>query len=178
MPAAGAPAGTVTIVVGDAVTDELLVLVREASGAGTGHGRVLLVPAEIDDPALIACIGAGAGGVVPRAEATPERLVAAVTQVAGSGGVLSPRMVGRLFDQVARLQNQVLAPRGVGPTGLSDRETEVLRLVAQGFEVKEIAEKLAYSERTIKRVTHDVLNRFQLRNRAHAIAFALEGGLI
>jgi DNA-binding NarL/FixJ family response regulator len=61
---------------------------------------------------------------------------------------------------------------------LTDRETEVLRLVAQGFEVKEIAEKLAHSERTIKRVTHDVLNRFQLRNRAHAIAFALEGGLI
>jgi DNA-binding NarL/FixJ family response regulator len=176
--AAGAPAGTVTIVVGDAVTDVLLAAVRETSGAGTGHGHVLLVLAEIDDPGLIACIGAGTGGVVARAEATPERLVAAVSQVAASGGVLSPRMVGRLFEQVARLQNQVLAPRGMGLTGLTDRETEVLRLVAQGLEVKEIAEKLSYSERTIKKITHDVLNRFQLRNRAHAIAFALRGGLI
>jgi DNA-binding NarL/FixJ family response regulator len=169
----------VAVVVGDTVTEPVLTLVREAASSGAAaHGRVLLVLAEIDDSGLLALIEAGACGMVSRAEATPERLVGAVSQVAASGGVLSPRLVGRLFDQVARLHSQVLAPRGMRLSGLSERETEVLRLVAQGMEVKEIAEKLAYSERTIKKVTHDVLNRFQLRNRAHAIAFALREGLI
>jgi DNA-binding NarL/FixJ family response regulator len=72
----------------------------------------------------------------------------------------------------------VLAPRGLKLSGLSTRETDVLRLMAQGMEIREIAEKLSYSERTIKNSVHDVLNRFDLRNRAHAVAFALREGLI
>jgi DNA-binding NarL/FixJ family response regulator len=79
---------------------------------------------------------------------------------------------------VGRLQRQVLAPRGLRFSGLSDREVEVLRLVAEGLDTGEIARQLAFSERTIKSVLHDVTTRLQLRNRAHAVAFAVREGFI
>jgi DNA-binding NarL/FixJ family response regulator len=61
---------------------------------------------------------------------------------------------------------------------LAPREIDVLRLVADGYDTGEIATKLAYSERTVKNVLHDVTTRLQLRNRSHAVAFALREGLI
>jgi len=54
----------------------------------------------------------------------------------------------------------------------------VLRLVADGLETSEIASRLSYSERTIKKVLHEVMTRLQLRNRSHAVAYALRNGLI
>ena len=72
----------------------------------------------------------------------------------------------------------MLAPRGLRFSGLSDREVDVLRLVAEGYDTGEIARRLAFSERTIKSVLHDVTTRLQLRNRAHAVAFAVREGFI
>ena len=139
---------------------------------------MLLIATAIDDTGLLTAIGAGVCGVVSRAEATPERLVTAIRHARAQCGVLSPRLVGQLMTQVYRLQNQVLAPRGIQVSGLSQRESEVLRLIALGMEVSEIAEKLSYSERTIKNTLHDVLSRFQMRNRTQAVAFAIREGLI
>jgi len=168
----------VTVVVADAVEEPVLALVRELRAHGAAQTRVLLMVAAVDDNALLTAVEAGVCGVVSRAEATPERLVTAVRQAAATGGVLSPRLVGRLLEQVSRLQHQVLAPRGMRLSGLTARETDVLRLLSQGMEIREIADKLSYSERTIKNTVHDILNRFELRNRAHAVAFAMREGLI
>jgi DNA-binding NarL/FixJ family response regulator len=55
---------------------------------------------------------------------------------------------------------------------------EVLRLIADGFDTREIASKLSYSERTVKNVLHGITTRLRLRNRAHAVAYALRNGLI
>ena len=63
-------------------------------------------------------------------------------------------------------------------SGLTEREIEVLRLVAEGLDTAEIADKLAYSERTIKNVIHDITSRLCLRNRTHAVAWAVREGLI
>jgi len=71
-----------------------------------------------------------------------------------------------------------LAPRGLSFAVLADREVEVLRLVAEGLDTAEIASRLSYSQRTIKTVLHDVTTRLQLRNRSHAVAYALREGLI
>ena len=76
------------------------------------------------------------------------------------------------------MQRQILAPRGLRFSGLSEREIEVLRLVAEGLDTGEIARRLSFSERTIKSVLHDVTTRLQLRNRAHAVAYAVREGLI
>jgi DNA-binding NarL/FixJ family response regulator len=166
----------VGIVVSDEVDAPTLQLIRKLRGQGLR--QIIIVLSEIDDSVLLAAIEAGVCGVIPRKEASPDRLVTAIRHAAAMGGVLSPKLVGRLLDQVNRLQSQVLAPRGLRLSGLSGREAEVLRMMAQGLEVREIAEKLCYSERTIKNTLHDVVNRFQLRNRTHAVAFALREGMI
>lgn len=166
----------VCVVVGDEADADTLKLVRELRGRGSR--QIILVLAHIDDSALFAAIEAGACGLLRRQEASPERLVTAISQASAMGGVLSPKLLGRLLEQVNRLQSRVLAPRGIHLSALSDREAEVLRMMAQGMEVKEIADKLSYSERTIKNTLHDVVNRFQLRNRTHAVAFAMREGMI
>ena len=72
----------------------------------------------------------------------------------------------------------MLEPRGLTFTGLASREIEVLRLIAEGYDTTEVAKALSYSERTVKNVLHDVTSRLQLRNRSHAVAYALREGLI
>ena len=76
------------------------------------------------------------------------------------------------------IQRQVPTPRGLTFNGLAGREIDVLRLVAEGYDTAEIVEKLAYSERTVKTVLHDVTSRLGLRNRSHAVAYAVRQGLI
>ncbi|MEV4847032.1 helix-turn-helix transcriptional regulator [Micromonospora matsumotoense] len=62
--------------------------------------------------------------------------------------------------------------------GLSVRESEILRLVADGMDTREVATRLSYSGRTVKNVLHDITSRFPLRNRTHAVAYAVREGLI
>jgi DNA-binding NarL/FixJ family response regulator len=104
--------------------------------------------------------------------------VAAVQAAAAGDGTVPPDLLGRLLAQVGRLQREVLAPRGLAFSGLTDRETNVLRLVADGYDTAEIAGRLAWSERTVKNVIHDITTRLQLRNRSHAVAYAVRAGLI
>jgi DNA-binding NarL/FixJ family response regulator len=72
----------------------------------------------------------------------------------------------------------MVSPRGFTLTGLAQRELEILRLIADGMDTAEIATTLSYSERTVKNVLHDVTSRLQLRNRSHAVAYALKQGMI
>ncbi|WP_234341480.1 response regulator transcription factor [Streptomyces sp. NRRL S-1813] len=65
----------------------------------------------------------------------------------------------------------------VVPTmGMAPREADVLRLIAEGLDTRQISEKLAYSERTVKNALHALMTRLHLRNRAHAVAYALREG--
>jgi DNA-binding NarL/FixJ family response regulator len=61
---------------------------------------------------------------------------------------------------------------------LSTREVAVLRLLADGFDTAEVARALCWSERTVKNAVHDITTRLRLRNRTHAVAYALRRGLI
>lgn len=70
----------------------------------------------------------------------------------------------------------MLSPRGLTLNGLSAREIEVLRLAAEGLDTEEIAHRLAYSARTVTNVLHDITCRFQLRNRTHAVTYAIREG--
>ena len=90
------------------------------------------------------------------------------------------RALFRLFQTSAPpdFQRQILEPRGFRVSGLTEREVRVLRLVADGHNTAEIASQLSYSERTIKNVIQDVITRFQLRNRSHAVAYAVRQGFI
>ena len=137
-----------------------------------------LVATQLDDNGLMIAVEAGVSGVLRRREASPEVLARAVVAAANGDGTLAPDLIGRLLNQVSRLQQDVLTPRGIGPDGLSGREREVLKLLADGLGTNEIASALAYSERTIKNVIHDVTTRLNLRNRSHAVAYAVKAGIV
>lgn len=140
--------------------------------------RLVVVATRLDDSALLAAVEIGVHGLMRRTEASPERLVAAVQAAAAGDGTIPPDLLGRLLAQVGRLQREVLSPRGLAFSGLTDREANVLRLVADGYDTAEIADQLAWSERTVKNVIHDITTRLQLRNRSHAVAYAVRAGLI
>ncbi|WP_342671533.1 response regulator transcription factor [Rhodococcus phenolicus] len=140
--------------------------------------RVILVLRVIDDATLVAAAEGGISGLLRRSDATPDLLVRTIQRVVAGEGVVPPDVLGRLLGQVGALQRQVLAPRGLRFSGLSDREVQVLRLVADGHDTSEIAQQLCYSQRTVKNVLHDITTRLQLRNRSHAVAYAVREGLI
>jgi DNA-binding NarL/FixJ family response regulator len=165
----------VAVVVADGVDEETVQMLRSAQ---RGSCRSVLVVTHIDDAGLAAAVEAGVAGLVRRAEATPERLAMAVCAAARGEGSVPGDLLGRLLAQVGRLQRQLLNPRGLTLNGMSTREIEILRLVSEGLDTAEIAGKLCYSERTVKNALHDVTSRLQLRNRSHAVAYALKQGLI
>ncbi|MGH3695380.1 MAG: helix-turn-helix transcriptional regulator [Pseudonocardiaceae bacterium] len=172
---AGDERANVAVVVADSVDEETVQVLRSLQRSSC---RSILVVTHIDDTGLAVAIEAGVVGLVRRAEATPERLATAVCAAARGEGSVPGDLLGRLLAQVARLQRQLLNPRGLTLNGMSAREVEILRLVAEGLDTAEIAVKLSYSERTVKNALHDVTTRLQLRNRSHAVAYALKQGLI
>lgn len=166
----------VIVVVVNAVTDSEISLLRRYRR--NTRARLILVPMEIDDNGVSAAVGCGVVGVVRRNEASAERLTKAIAAAVRGEGSVPPDLLGRLLEQMGRLQREVLDPRGLTMQGLSTREIDVLKLVADGWETREIASKLSYSERTVKNVLHALTTRLRLRNRAHAVAYALRHDLI
>ena len=166
----------VAVIVADTLDQEVTRVLRAIQRGGVP--RTVLVARIIDDTTLVAAAEAGVAGLLRRAEATPDLLVRAVLKVASGGGEIPADLVGRLLGQVGRLQRQVLAPRGLAFSGLSDREAQVLRMVADGHDTAAIATELCYSQRTVKNVLHDLTTRLQLKNRSHAVAYAVREGLI
>lgn len=166
----------VALVVSDEVDVEAVRTIRGLRRRGVE--RVALLVGRLDDKGLLAAVEAGVAGVIRRSEATPHNLLSAIRAVASGEGALPPDLLGRLLGQVGQLQRQVLAPRGLTFSGLTERELSVLRLLAEGHDTAEIGRQLFYSERTVKNIVHDVTSRLDLRNRTHAVAYALRQGLI
>jgi DNA-binding NarL/FixJ family response regulator len=166
----------VAVVIAEVVDDSVIRVLRAVQRGGIP--RTVLVATILDDAAVVSAAEAGVSALLRRGEATPERLTRVVEKVAAGEGELPPDLLARLLGQVGKLQRQVLAPRGMTFSGLTEREIEVLRLVAEGYDTAEIAKTICFSERTIKSILHDVTTRLQLRNRAHAVAYAVREGLI
>ncbi|MFI2200203.1 response regulator transcription factor [Streptomyces sp. NPDC020192] len=165
-----------SLVVVDAVDDDVIALLQRLQrNAGTRTG---LVVGTFESAALQRVIECGVAAVLRRAEADQDRLLHLVLAMAKGEGVLPGDLLGRLLTHVGGLQRSVLDPHGLALSTLTAREADMLRLVAEGFDTAEIAQKTAYSERTVKNVLHEITTRLQLRNRAHAVGYALRNGLI
>jgi DNA-binding NarL/FixJ family response regulator len=171
-----APPGSVVLVLADEVDSQAIVAIRSLRLAG--HTRIVLIATRIDENDLLVAVEAGVSGVVRRHEATHHALGAAIRSSAADDGVLPPDLLGRLLNQVGQLQRHVLRPRGLTLVGLSEREIEVLKLLAEGLDTAEVGQRLFYSDRTVKNIIHDVTSRLELRNRTHAVAYAIRQGLI
>ena len=143
--------------------------VTEATGA-----RVLVCTAEPNDEAVLGALQAGAVGFLRKDTLTPDALAAAVQAAASGSGVVAPDLLGNLLKGVS-------ADGGNGrPTlaRLTEREQQVLALIAQGHPTREVAQELCYSERTVKNVLHDVVTKLNARSRSQAVAHAVREGLI
>lgn len=160
-----------------AVTDNIRTLPYLLGDAGR-HARLVLVTDPPQPGELWAAIENGLVVLVPRKEATTERLRHAIREAHQGRGHLPAEQLGQMLQGLSRLQRDVLVPNDLTPTGLSTREATVLRLLAEGQDTSEIAAEMAYSERTVKNILHKLTSRLGLRNRTHAVSYALRNGLI
>ena len=167
---------TVALIAADSLDETVLAMLRTVKAQGCA--RAVLVVSALTDDDVLAVVDAGVCAIVWRWEATATWLSQVVAKAAAGQPALPADVLSRLLKQIGRLNRQVLSPRGLNLNGLSAREADVLRLAADGLDTEEIADQLAYSARTVTSVFHDITRRFQLRNRTHAVAYAIREGLI
>jgi DNA-binding NarL/FixJ family response regulator len=166
----------VAVIVVDTVDQRAAGAIREALAAGC-HS-VVAIATRLDDSGVVSAAEAGASAILRRSEVGIRRLAAVVRGAAEGDGALSPDLLGAMLQRVGTLQRTSDRGRGLPLSGFTAREIDVLRLLAEGYDTIEIASKLAYSERTVKNVIHGVTARFGLRNRCHAVAYAIRAGVL
>ncbi|ASU81291.1 helix-turn-helix transcriptional regulator [Actinopolyspora erythraea] len=142
------------------------------------NAPVIMILCETAREDLVTAVECNVVAVLPRAAARGERIEEAVRTAAEGGGLLPSSMLGELLKRFERLQREALSSDGLHSSGLTTREIDVLRLMSHGFDTSEIAEELNSSERAVKRVVSGVTGRLNLRNRPHAVAYALRMGAI
>ena len=127
------------------------------------------------DEYIYDALAAGASGFLLK-DVTAERLFDAVRIVAAGDALLAPSITRRLIGEFARQRRQ--APRTELLLDLTPRETDVLRLIAEGLSNPEIAARLVITEETVKTHVSRVLGKLGLRDRTQAVVMAYESGLV
>ena len=128
-----------------------------------------------DDQLVLAGIKAGARGYLLK-DVSLEQLVDAIERVAAGGSLVQPVMTQRLLSGLERMQNDFVSLDR--PEPLTDRETEILRLMAGGYSNKEIANSLGVAEGTIKNHVSNILSKLGVRDRTRAVLKAFELQLV
>ena len=160
-------------------TEDVICWMERAANESTNpEMRIVLVAETISECHLMRAVTSGLVAFLPREEASRERVVKAIRDNGRDRALVPEQMVGWLLEQVRMIQRTVLVPNGLTAGGLQDREVEVLRLLADGLDTVEIAQQLNYSERTIKNIVSGMLTRLNLRNRSHAVAYAMRCGAL
>lgn len=147
----------------------------EATGeitAALPDTRVLMLSASGEPPDVLAAVKNGASGYLVKS-ASLDDLVDAVRRTAEGDAVFSPGLAGLVIGEYRRLQND---PEPTTPQ-LTDREQEVLRLVARGLTARQVATRLVISHRTVENHVQNTLRKLQLHNRAELVRYAVEHGL-
>lgn len=143
-----------------------------AAAESTG-ARVIVCSSHCAEDAVLSALQSGAVGVLRKETLTTEGLTSAVRAAADGTGVVTPDLLHELLDGLAPDGDD----RRVGAR-LTEREQQVLSLIAEGHPTREVAERLCYSERTVKNILHDVVTKLNARSRSQAVAHAVREGLI
>jgi DNA-binding NarL/FixJ family response regulator len=149
------------------------------SGVAAAPKVLILTTFDLDEYVFDA-LRAGASGFLLK-DTTAERLFEAVRVVAAGDALLAPAVTRRLISEFARIRPGVDAGAAGRPAALSaltPRETEVLRLVAEGLSNPEIATRLVVTEETVKTHVSRILSKLGLRDRTQAVVLAYESGLV
>ena len=143
--------------------------------AQQARARVLVLSASGEHGDVLETVKAGAAGYLTKS-AKKEELVDAVRRTAEGEAVFTAGLAGLVLGEFRRLAS---APAESGPDTpqLTERETEILRLVATGLSYKQIAERLVLSHRTVQNHVQNTLNKLQLHNRVELARYAIERGL-
>lgn len=169
----------VVLVLATWVTDETLSQMELAAEKATNREmRFVLVGDGIRQPQLLRAVSCGLVSVLPRQGTDHERIVGAIMAARKDRLEMPDTALRWLVGHIRSIERDVLIPNGLTAAGVESREVDVLRLVADGMDTLEIAGRLNYSERTVKNIIHGMLTRLNLRNRPHAVAFALRHGLL
>ena len=128
-----------------------------------------------DDQLVLAGLKAGARGYLLK-DVSLEQLVEAVKTVAGGGSLVAPVVTQRLLTGLERMQNDFTSLDQPDP--LTERETEILRLMASGYSNKEIANSLNVAEGTVKNHVSNILSKLGVRDRTRAVLKAFELGIV
>jgi DNA-binding NarL/FixJ family response regulator len=137
--------------------------------------RVLMLSASGEHQDVLDAVKAGATGYLLKSSARADFLDA-VRRTADGDTVFTPGLAGLVLGEYRRLATTATAPQ-VDTPRLTDRETEVLRLVAKGLSYKQIAERLVVSHRTVQNHVQNTLGKLQLHNRVELVRYAIERGL-
>ncbi|CAL2061069.1 MULTISPECIES: response regulator [Streptomyces] len=141
--------------------------------------RVLVLSASGEHADVLEAVKSGATGYLLKSASTGE-LLDAVRRTAVGDAVFTPGLAGLVLGEYRRLAAEpVPAPdtNAPGAPRLTERETEVLRLVAKGLSYKQIAERLVISHRTVQNHVQNTLGKLQLHNRVELVRYAIERGL-
>ncbi|HEV2378113.1 MAG TPA: response regulator transcription factor [Streptosporangiaceae bacterium] len=170
---------SVLVIITTKVTEAVLrSMERACGGSASGELSVVLIADDISDHQILRAVNAGLVSLLYRGECDYRQIVRAIQAASASRAQLPETILRRLIDQVRAVQRDVLALNGLTVTGLAVREVEVLRLLSEGLGTEEVAAKLNYSVRTVKNIVHGVATRLNLRNRTHAVAYALRSGAL
>ncbi|SFR29897.1 DNA-binding response regulator, NarL/FixJ family, contains REC and HTH domains [Lentzea waywayandensis] len=169
----------VVLAIADTVDDDFIDALVAAFEATTNPAqRIVLVSGPLQRRHLPRLFRAGVVGMLAHHEAGPRRIARAIYACHNGQSMISAQLTRWLLDEIRFVQQDLLASQNLAPGGLTTREVEVLKYIAQGHETAEVAAKLSYSERTIKKILQDVLVRLHLHNRAHAVSYAMRVGAI
>ncbi|MEV4923749.1 response regulator transcription factor [Streptomyces roseoverticillatus] len=140
--------------------------------------RVLVLSASGEHADVLEAVKSGATGYLLKSAST-EELVDAVRRTAAGDPVFTPGLAGLVLGEYRRLAADPApaAPDEPKAPRLTERETEVLRLVAKGLSYKQIAERLVISHRTVQNHVQNTLGKLQLHNRVELVRYAIERGL-
>jgi DNA-binding NarL/FixJ family response regulator len=137
--------------------------------------RILVLSASGEHTDVLEAVKAGASGYLVKS-AGAEELLAAVRRTADGFPVFTPGLAGLVLGEYRRLAGEPEGPDGAAPV-LTERETEVLRLVAKGLTARQIGERLVVSHRTVESHVQNTLRKLQLHNRVQLVRYAIEQGL-
>jgi DNA-binding NarL/FixJ family response regulator len=144
---------------------------------GSPIPRILILTTFDVDQYVYDAIRAGASGFLLK-DVTPERLFDAVRVIAAGDALLAPAITRRLISEFAALHRDPQPAPSTALAALTPRESEVLRLIAEGLSNPEIAGRLTLSEETVKTHVSRVLAKLGIRDRTQAVVFAYETGLV
>jgi DNA-binding NarL/FixJ family response regulator len=129
------------------------------------------------DERILSAVKGGARGYLLKGDAPREEIFKAVRTVYNGGALLQPLVAGKLLQHMQFPSNDT-EPLSTDPDSLTDREKEVLELLAQGFANKEIAQRLSVTERTVKFHVSAILSKLGVSNRTEAAHIALQRGIV